>query len=639
MSEWVVVVTERNVWPPEHGCDARIACMIAGWQHMGFKVCLVGTTNSHAAQAAHLVDDIVLVDGPSWDYSLDLKLFDYQPYVYPVIAACERYEAVAVVAEYVWMAQIHQHLPANVVKLVDTHDLMHARKEVYDGHDIHPWIRVTRQREAQLLSLADIIIAIQEEEAKVFQSMVPERRVVTVGHWAESIFAAGTPPIGDGVMIVGSNNPSNIHCLKQFLKDGWPKVLRAVPDARLRVYGRLAEEISEQDGVALIGFVPSLDPAYAAAKVVINPVQLGTGLKIKTVEALARGKAVVATSEGSAGLPDDGAFIIEDDPETFAAHVSGLLMNDEERATYEQRALSYAKRRFSCEAVMAEVIAAIQERAETVKDIETISNPVSLHTMGDSYLRRAVECWRRGAELGHIQCQLNMSWAYEKGIGVPQDDKLAAYWNEMASTQNFRSDPKIQQDRWVVAMTHAKRGGFFVEAGAVDGLGASNTYVLEKVFGWKGICVEPEPEFFEQLQKNRSCQCAPVCLAEKPGIEKFRVAGYFSGIERFLTEWQQPNWEDGETIEVEAITLHELLKRHNAPKVIDYVALDMEGAEYPVLKDFPFDEYHIRLMTIEESSEELKGLLEEAGFELVENPFCSDEVTWELFCVNQSSMP
>jgi hypothetical protein len=64
------------------------------------------------------------------------------------------------------------------------------------------------------------------------------------------------------------------------------------------------------------------------------------------------------------------------------------------------------------------------------------------------------------------------------------------------------------QDKWIIeSIFGGKRNGFFVDLAATDGVALSNTYILEKHFGWTGICIEPNPEFYTKLQNNRNCIC------------------------------------------------------------------------------------------------------------------------------------
>jgi len=642
--EWVVVVTERNVWPPEHGCDARIVRMLKGWRASGFRVCLVGSSLAGVAAAGDLVDDLVLVgDGPLWDYCMDLDHFDFWSYLVPVADACARHSAVAAVAEYVWMAPALRCVPQGVVRVVDTHDLMHRRREIYEDHDIEPWIRVSREEEAAILSGADVVVAIQEDEAVEFRDMMPGTCVVVAGHWVDEPPAIRVA-VRDEVMFVGSDNPSNEHCLRKFVEETWPLVLDEVPDAVLKVYGKVAgiDDFSAFKGVEPVGFVDDLASAYAQAKVVVNPVALGTGLKIKTVEALAAGKAVVCTSEGCSGMTrSDASFLVEDDGPAFAKQVVAVLRDDCRRVAMEEGAASYARRHFSVTAVMGPLAAEVRSRAPKGREgwaepRRKARTPVFLHAMGDMMLARAVECWRRAAWKGSVQSARNLAWAYKEGIGVDRDGKMAAMWVGVARGDVFRSDPQIGQDRWVVDLLGGMRGGYFVDAGASDGLGGSNTYALEKLFGWDGVCIEASAEFYPVLSRSRTCACACVCLSDRVGFERFAEAGYHGGIEGHLKEHHREHWGGATTREAPADTLDSVLRGAGAPRRIDYMSVDLEGGEVAVLNAFPWDEWDVRCMTVERSCPEVEGVVRDAGFEIVRSDFCSEDVDWELHCVGRS---
>src|SRR5205814_5665025 len=87
------------------------------------------------------------------------------------------------------------------------------------------------------------------------------------------------------------------------------------------------------------------------------------------------------------------------------------------------------------------------------------------------------------------------------------------------------------QDDFVLEVLGGKRGGFFLDSGAADGVTLSNTYLLEKAFGWSGICVEPNEVFFEALVRNRLCHCVSCCLYDREGdVEFLEKAEMFGGI-------------------------------------------------------------------------------------------------------------
>jgi len=213
----------------------------------------------------------------------------------------------------------------------------------------------------------------------------------------------------------------------------------------------------------------------------------------------------------------------------------------------------------------------------------------------------------------------------------------------------FYNDP-TNNDQWVVDLFRDKKQGFFLEAGALDGINGSSTYTLEKYFGWSGILVEPGTPF-NALQLNRPKSiCKNLCLTGENGTVVFcdsQNPGY-SGIKQMLiqadrehfnrngkrkNEWEQSGYSEKT---IEAITLYDLLKSTNAPHVIDYIGLDLEGAEYDVLKNFPFNEYTILALSIEGNS--CNELIISKGYRIVKNPF-NTQAPWEYYFLHQSFDP
>jgi hypothetical protein len=201
-------------------------------------------------------------------------------------------------------------------------------------------------------------------------------------------------------------------------------------------------------------------------------------------------------------------------------------------------------------------------------------------------------------------------------------------------------------DRWIVDLYKQKRGGFFVEAGALDGIHDSSTYTLEINFDWSGILVEPGIPF-NALKHNRPKSiCKNLCLAGEKGSVLFcdsNESGY-SGIKKTLIRYDQVHlerygkprkeWEQAGYKEkmIEAITLLELLESANAPRIIHYMGLDLEGAEYDVLKNFPFEEYAILAFSIE--GDFCNELMLAKGYRMVENPF-NTTAPWEYYFLHK----
>ena len=128
-----------------------------------------------------------------------------------------------------------------------------------------------------------------------------------------------------------------------------------------------------------------------------------------------------------------------------------------------------------------------------------------------------------------------------------------------------------------------KQGGYFVEFGATDGVLLSNSWLLEKHFGWRGICAEPNPKLFERLQQNRSCSLSPACVYRSSGERmRFVLADAYGGLEQLGQDDQHVDKRNayaavGDLIEVTTTSLMDLLDQQEAPVVIDYLSIDTEG--------------------------------------------------------------
>lgn len=177
--------------------------------------------------------------------------------------------------------------------------------------------------------------------------------------------------------------------------------------------------------------------------------------------------------------------------------------------------------------------------------------------------------------------------------------------NEWKTQLKKKSVSQLGQDLWVLEKTKFKHGGFFVEFGATDGVLLSNTWLLEKEFSWRGICCEPNPEFYKKLLINRNCAVSNQYIGKHTGADvEFVLAGVYGSGRHFIDADHHENkrkayFENGKSLLLKSISLNDFLIQHNAPQYIDYISIDTEGNEYDLLQEFPFRKWNIYLFTIE----------------------------------------
>lgn len=177
-----------------------------------------------------------------------------------------------------------------------------------------------------------------------------------------------------------------------------------------------------------------------------------------------------------------------------------------------------------------------------------------------------------------------------------RDPRVAAKVSVLLET----STAQLAQDLMVLAVLGLKRDGYFVEFGATDGKYLSNTFLLEKSFGWSGILAEPAPVWSEALRRNRSCRLDNRLVASVSG----QKVDFFEADRADLSTqvgYESPalRAERGRIHQVETVSLDDLLSHHGAPINFDYLSIDTEGSEMEVLSGFTAEHWLPRVITIE----------------------------------------
>ncbi len=199
--------------------------------------------------------------------------------------------------------------------------------------------------------------------------------------------------------------------------------------------------------------------------------------------------------------------------------------------------------------------------------------------------------------------------AYE----LPRGENVSASLRRLFNLQP--SYGQYDQDLWVaLAIGHGKKSGYYVDVGSADGIEISNTYLLDRM-GWQGVCIDPFPR---HMQK-RTCQMFQQPVFSESGKKVlFRAAGDLGGIASDLGKYKK--YIDGAPmVEFTTATLDEILEKAHAPQWIDYMNIDVEGAEYDVLRGLSLDRYQFGALTIEhnfeaEKREKIRALMESKGY-------------------------
>jgi hypothetical protein len=191
------------------------------------------------------------------------------------------------------------------------------------------------------------------------------------------------------------------------------------------------------------------------------------------------------------------------------------------------------------------------------------------------------------------------------------------------STQHFESllpskqkyYSQARQDEVVLSLLRNKTNGYFVDLASNDATTLSNSYALEKHYGWKGLCIEPNPTYWYNLTHARkNCELVGAVVGRN---RMDQVDFKFNGLEHggiVGDGFDNGSHLKHSTNKEYTVTLPEIFRKFDVPKVIDYLSLDVEGAEEFIMTEFPLIDYRIRIMTIERPKEKLREYLESHGY-------------------------
>lgn len=237
---------------------------------------------------------------------------------------------------------------------------------------------------------------------------------------------------------------------------------------------------------------------------------------------------------------------------------------------------------------------------------------------GASYARRWTEAirgmWRR--------------YCSGEGNGLVDPERAARdQFIEFLWESRSQSRAQLHQDLWVAYELAGKRNGFAVEFGATDGRSINNTSLLEERFGWHCLLSEPNPVWHADLSRNRpGASIDPRAVWNRSGERlKFRATreAELGGIEITLPkDGNAPARTEATEIEVETVSLADLLEAHGAPDEIDFASIDTEGSELEILSAYfaSKPKRRIRLIAVEHNftpaRDALRSLLEANGYEV-----------------------
>ena len=247
----------------------------------------------------------------SFEQTVSLRDFESHVIADYVVGQAKKRDVDVVLLEYVALSYMCNPLrySGGPLLVIDSIDVMNVRSRELEAIGEKNWLNITLQQEMDALSSADAVLAIQEREALFISEHLPEHLICLVKHAAalKSKGAKQKRPNEFAIGFVGSVGIANKKSIEFFLKECWPTILRqSNPTPILRIGGGLQKEDLDSllnfDNVEFLGsFVDSIQ-FYASIDAAINPAVIASGLKIKSIDAIAHATPLVSTEAGLAGL-------------------------------------------------------------------------------------------------------------------------------------------------------------------------------------------------------------------------------------------------------------------------------------------------------------------------------------------------
>ena len=193
---------------------------------------------------------------------------------------------------------------------------------------------------------------------------------------------------------------------------------------------------------------------------------------------------------------------------------------------------------------------------------------------------------------------------YHQGIALgtggrhSSDDKLIGPKSKVDGGTDFVAAQG--QDRLVLEILGNMTDGYYIDLGARWWHRSSNTFILDYIYDWQGLCIEPDPIFYPGLIMNRTC----TVICDNPiGISTGGSLSFSYRMGRRGDERLKPD------IILTVVSLEDIFKKFKVPKQIDYLSIDIDGMESKALMQFPLKQYQFKIISIERPSMLMHNIL------------------------------
>ena len=248
-----------------------------------------------------------------------------------------------IIINYIWLSKLFTlKFNSSFKKLLYTHDVFTDKYEKTGFR----WFSTSKEEEARALNRCDTVLAIQEEEARFLKSITKSQTNLITTY---SPIKQKPPQLvtAKNLLFLSSSNEFNVEGINWFIEKIFPQLLKKDNEIKLLIGGSICSKLKfEHKNIIYQGFIDNLEEFYSQGNIVINPVRNGTGLKIKTLEAISFSKAIVMDAHNIIGLPyqDDLKKFIAKNNNEFIFKLLELITDNNKLLQQMEISKSYAEK-------------------------------------------------------------------------------------------------------------------------------------------------------------------------------------------------------------------------------------------------------------------------------------------------------
>jgi hypothetical protein len=243
-----------------------------------------------------------------------------------------------IIINYIFLSKIFTYITRSK-KILYTHDVFTNRFQKTGN----PWFSVTANEEAKALNRADVVFGIQDSETTFFSYLTTSKVKSVFTHFR----VTETPFVGKKVLLfLAAKNPNNVDGISKFIETVFRPLALIYPELKLVIGGSICsviDEIFDDESIEYLGEVDDLENFYKLGDIFINPTFNGTGLKIKTFEALSFGKVVLSHPHNVIGIynKEHAPILICSDSDKYIRTVDYLFVDKENVLAIKAESIKY----------------------------------------------------------------------------------------------------------------------------------------------------------------------------------------------------------------------------------------------------------------------------------------------------------